>query len=107
MRIQNYRVIDTDGTILELNFKDRKEQSDEGTGYVFQVISDTDNIAVYRMIDLFGDDGYTGRWWKVDVTSNVISTGNDCAIKGRSVNYNDKVINCTGILCEYQMLQHM
>ena len=105
MDIQNYRAIDKNDNTIELPFKDWKEQSDAGVGYVFQVISDQDKVATYRKLDLVHVDcGFVGRWWMVDLVKNTITMGDDSAIVGQSVNYEEKVINCHTAIDEYRII---
>ena len=105
MQIKNIKVKDKDGNIIDFNFADMKAQSDAEQSYPFQVIAETDDTATYRQIDMLGaDNTYTAKWWIVDTKHKTISMGNDQAMKGRSVDYNDNVINCTGILETYQII---
>lgn len=73
MLIQNYRVIDKDGNILELNFKDWKEQSDAGIGPVFEVGNESDTVAVYRRIEMYDDTGCIDSWWWIDFKCKTIT----------------------------------
>ncbi len=105
MIIQNYHVTDKNGQQLEIILADMKAQSDAGKSFPFQVISDSDNVAVYRQIErLDVKDAYIGRWWRVDLLNHVITSGNDQAMVGRSVDYKDNIINCTGVLEEYHII---
>ena len=95
MKIKNYVVTDKYGNRIELNFAERKAQSDAGESYPFQVIRDSDTLAVYRQIDeLDVHDAYTATWWRVDVVQDTITSGTDCAVSGGSVDYKEKKINC-------------
>ena len=105
MIIRNYQVTDKTGRQLEIKLADMKAQSDAGQSFPFQVISVSDTVAVYRQIEqLDTTDAYIGRWWRVDLLNHVITSGNDQAMVGRSVDYKDNIINCTGVLDEYQII---
>ena len=105
MQIKNIKAKDKDGNIIAFDFAVMKAQSDAGQSYPFQVITETDVSATYRQIDMLSvDNSYTAKWWIVDTKHKTISVGNDQAIEGRSVDYNDNVINCTGILETYQII---
>lgn len=104
MGIQNYRAIDKDGNIVEFNFKDWKEQSDAGVGELFQVINESDKVAVYRRLEIYGDADYMGPWWWIDFETKTIYRGNDKAKPNGSVKYTDKVINYKDFQSEYRII---
>lgn len=105
MQIKNIKATDKGGNVVDFNFADMKAQSDAGESYPFQVINETDDSSTYRQIDMLGvDNSYTAQWWIVDTKRKTISMGNDQAIAGKSVDYNDNVINCTGVLETYQII---
>ena len=104
MKIKNYVVTDKYGNRIELNFADWKAQSDAGESYPFQVIRDSDTVAVYRQIDeLDVHDAYTATWWRVDIVQGKITSGADCALSGGSVDYKEKTINCTKVQNIYEI----
>lgn len=105
MIIRNYHVTDKTGQQLEIKLADMKAQADAGQSFPFQVISDSDTVAVYRQIEQLDTmDAYMGRWWRVDLLNHVITSGHDQAMVGSSVDYKDNIINCTGVLDEYQII---
>lgn len=103
MKIQNYIVSDHTGRKIELNFADWKAQSDAGQ-CVFQVIKDSDTKAIYRIIDIPGIKDYCGRWWWIDLSKRTISRGDDCAVQGKSVDYEEKKINIKEFTETYKIL---
>lgn len=105
MQIKNYVVTDKDGNRIELNFADWNAQSDSGKAYPFQVISDSDTLAVYRQIDMLdANDAYTATWWSVDIVQGKITTGKDCALSGGSVDYKEKKINYKDVHNSYEIV---
>ena len=106
MKIQNFECIDRAGNKIKFNFADMKAQYDAGKTLPFQVINDSDAVAVYRQTEMLGvNDDYTATWWMVDLGRKTISMGKDTSIKGRVEKYTDGIINCTGVLDVYQIIE--
>ena len=82
MRIHNYRVIDNNGNIIALQFKDWKEQSDAGIGPVFEVCNESDTVAVYRRIEMYDDTGCIDPWWWIDLERKTITR-----YSGKTIDY--------------------